>query len=91
MKFLFCFLFSIFILLQYTIWFSRDGLNQLHINKKKVLQLQSEQVKLQEKHSRIIQEINNLHNDEEEILEIAREKLGYIKNGEVFYTIQKNK
>lgn len=84
MKFIFCFVLFIFLLLQYSIWIGKDGLNKLNINKEKKIELESKLKKLQESVLYIKKEINDLQNSDEALIETARKKLGYIKEGEKF-------
>lgn len=80
-------LLALFAVLQYRLWFGNDGILQ-SIKMHHQVTLESEKVDtLQKKNDALLSEINSLKKGGEAIENHARNDLGMIKKGEVFYQV----
>ena len=87
MRALWCIPLGLFIILQCVLWFASGGLRDVVSLNKSSASLSSQVSALQEKNSKLISDIDDLR-DGHEVLELnARNKLGMIKPGEVFYRV----
>ncbi|WP_423063583.1 cell division protein FtsB [Candidiatus Paracoxiella cheracis] len=78
---------ALFILLQYELWFAAGGVvtaYRLHTNIVKQAQANK---KLQERNAILMADIKDLKHGNDAVEERARNDLGMIKKGEVFYQI----
>lgn len=78
---------ALFILLQYQLWFASGGVftaYRLHSNITKQAQMNK---KLQERNAILVADIKELKHGNDAVEERARNDLGMIKKGEVFYQI----
>jgi cell division protein FtsB len=80
-------LIALLALLQYKLWFSVGGVTQYWQLKNNIAQVVQENRLLQEKNARVIAEIKDLKHADTAIEERARNDLGLIKPGEIFYQI----
>jgi cell division protein FtsB len=87
MKLLAIALVMILSLLQYELWFSKNGVRQYFALKQAIQIQQLENTKLAERNQSLSVEINNLKSGHEAIEEHARNDLGMIKQGETFYQV----
>ncbi|WP_150468097.1 FtsB family cell division protein [Francisella sp. SYW-9] len=76
------------IILQYDLWFSNTGIlkyNEL----KKVVATQSKEVKQKSQtNAQLYSEVVSLRKNNEVLQSLARENMGLIKKGEVFYSVK---
>ena len=87
MKFLTVLFVILIILIQYPLWFSRGGwLNVFDLNNKYQNQKEINQV-LEKQNDALRAEVNDLKKGTDAIEERARDELGMIKEGEIFFEI----
>ena len=78
-----------FVLLQYLLWFADNGIMQVFHLKREIEQKQEKNTDIK-KHNAVLQdEIDSLKKGGEAIEGRARNDLGMIKDGEVFYQLVK--
>ncbi len=85
----FVLLIALLALLQYKLWFSPDGVAQFWKLKHNIAEINKENSALQERNSHMAAEVKDLKQGDEAIEERARDDLGLVKPGEVFYQIVK--
>jgi cell division protein FtsB len=73
--------------LQYRVWYSDNGMKQLALLNDKIERQSKENALLHQQNLVLKNEIELLRNSPKVLEEKAREKLGLIKKGEVFYRI----
>ncbi|MGU9957231.1 MAG: cell division protein FtsB [Arenicellales bacterium WSBS_2016_MAG_OTU3] len=78
---------SLFLSLQFSLWFGDKGAIDLYSLHKKITKSSEDNQKLQERHDRLHYEIVDLKDGTDAIEERARADLGLIKRGETFYQI----
>ncbi len=71
--------------LQYNLWVDKGGWRDMWSLEKQLAAQQLGNQQLQERNQSLEAEIVDLQEGEEAIAEIARDDLGYIKTGEVYY------
>ena len=87
MKFLTVLFVILIILIQYSLWFSRGGwLNVFYLNNKYQNQKEINQ-ELEKQNDALRAEVNDLKKGTDAIEERARDELGMIKEGEIFFEI----
>jgi cell division protein FtsB len=87
MKFLTVLFVILIILIQYPLWFSRGGwLNVFDLNNKYQNQKEINQ-ELEKQNDALRAEVNDLKKGTDAIEERARDELGMIKEGEIFFEI----
>lgn len=87
MKFLTVLFVILIILIQYPLWFSRGGwLNVFDLNSKYQNQKEINQ-ELEKQNDALRAEVNDLKKGTDAIEERARDELGMIKEGEIFFEI----
>jgi len=85
MKWLITLLVILLVMLQYKLWFAKNGFTEsLHLRKNTVLQ-EKQNAKLEKRNMRLIKQIKSLKHDKEVTEGLARSELGMIKRGETFY------
>lgn len=77
----------VFVLLQYKLWFSPDGITQYWRLKKQIAAMDADNTKLQMRNSHVAAEVENLKQSNKAIEERARSDLGLVKSNETFYQI----
>ena len=77
----------LFLLLQYSLWLSQNGLFSAHHLTQAMAQLKSENKKIVDENEALQNEIQALKHDPNVIAEKARENFGMIKPGETYYDI----
>ncbi|MCS3457219.1 cell division protein FtsB [Aeromonas rivuli] len=77
--------------LQYHLWLGKNGLSDYHEMSNAIDQQEQDNLALKDRNSLIYREIDDLTSGLEAIEELARNDLGYIKQGETFYRIIPNK
>jgi cell division protein FtsB len=87
MKLLIFILAALLLVLQYELWFSHNGVAKT-FSLKKELTIQAQQnKKLHDRSQLLAEQIYDLKKNKMAIGELAREKLGMIKKGEVYYRV----
>jgi cell division protein FtsB len=76
---------GLFLLLQYRLWFAEGGLAEASRLQTQLQQAEQENQKLIERNARLTREVVALQNGDEAVEKNARENLGLIKDGEVYY------
>jgi cell division protein FtsB len=74
-------------LLQYTLWFGKNGLSDLRTVSEKISLQKSVNEKLKLRNKEMFAEIDDLRQGLDAVEERARNELGMIKKGETFYRI----
>lgn len=77
----------LFVLLQYEFWFSDGGMKTVWQMKKSIAQQQKVNAKLDQQNQLLIAQVKDLQNGNAAIEARARNDLGMIKKGEVFYQV----
>ena len=75
------------ILLQYRLWVGEGSLAEVHSLKKEIALQKKELARFKQRNDALQAEVNDLKKGLEAIEERARNELGMIRNGEVFYQI----
>ncbi len=78
---------SLFLSLQFSLWFGDKGAADLYSLNKKITKASEDNQKLQERNDRLHYEIIDLKEGTDAIEERARAELGLIKRDETFYQI----
>lgn len=89
MKILLMILVVILVILQYRLWFASDGLMHVFHLQNEIKQQQAKNDDLVKGNEFLLDEINSLKQGGVEIESRARNDLGMVKKGEVFYQIVK--
>lgn len=76
---------GLFLLLQYRLWFAEGGLAEATRLQTQLEQAEQENQKLLERNAGLTREVVALQNGDEAVEKNARENLGLIKDGEVYY------
>ncbi len=76
---------GLFLLLQYRLWFAEGGLAEASRLQTQLQQAEQENQKLIERNAGLTREVVALQNGDEAVEKNARENLGLIKDGEVYY------
>jgi cell division protein FtsB len=80
-------LLGILLFLQYHLWFAADGIHDM-VQLKKTLALQAKENKFfKKRNEELLFQIQRLQNSQDEVESRARNELGMIKEGEIFYQI----
>lgn len=87
MKGLICVLVVIFFALQYKLWVEKGGIQQVTHLQKSIDSQTKENKKLGDRNQALVAEIKDLKNGQTAVEERARNDLGMVKSGEVFYQI----
>ncbi|PIZ04131.1 MAG: cell division protein FtsB [Gammaproteobacteria bacterium CG_4_10_14_0_8_um_filter_38_16] len=87
MRFIFGALLLLLVLLQYEFWFSDGGMKTVWQMKKNIAQQQKVNAKLDQQNQLLIAQVNDLQNGDAAIEARARNDLGMVKKGEVFYQV----
>ncbi|WP_211923770.1 cell division protein FtsB [Coxiella endosymbiont of Amblyomma nuttalli] len=82
-------LITLFILLQYQLWFTTGGIISIYHLNQKIHRQMLENKGFANRNAVLIADIDNLKHGNEAIEERARNDLGMIKKGEVFYQVVK--
>lgn len=75
--------------LQYRLWFADDGLTQFFSLKKEIKTLEEKNKKIEERNTSLSREIASLKKGGDAIESRARNDLGMVKEGEVYYQVVK--
>lgn len=76
---------GLLILLQYRLWFSEGGLAEASRLREQLAQAEAENAALTARNDALAREVMALQNGMEAVEKSARENLGLIKEGEVYY------
>ena len=87
MKSLYVVLIGLFILLQYQLWFTPGGLTDIFHLHRQIGVLADENAKLKEKNAILAADVKDLKQGNEAVEERARNELGMVKKGEIFYQV----
>jgi cell division protein FtsB len=87
MKWIFVLLLGLLLILQYQLWLGDKGFIASHRLKQKIEKVEVSAVKLQKKNESLMDKIKRLKTDPELVEGYARQDLGMIKKGEVFYRL----
>ncbi|SJN55686.1 cell division protein FtsB [Vibrio ruber] len=74
-------------LLQYSLWFGKNGFSDLHRISDEIETQRSVNVNLQKRNKEMYAEIDDLRQGLDAIEERARHELGMVKEGETFYRV----
>ncbi|MDW6001814.1 cell division protein FtsB [Vibrio mangrovi] len=77
----------LFILFQYSLWFGKNGVSDLHRISEEIGTQQSVNANLQKRNKEMYAEIDDLRQGSDSIEERARHELGMVKEGETFYRV----
>ena len=75
-------------ILQYDLWFSNTGLIKYQVLKKSVASQQKEVKHKSQTNAQLYSEVVSLRQNSEVLESLARENMGLIKQGEVFYSVK---
>lgn len=87
MKILTAILVLMFLALQYQLWVGEGGLPEVWQLQKALEEQKKENARLLERNAKLQAEVKGLKQGLEAVEEVARDELGMIKEGEVFYQI----
>lgn len=87
MKVLILFLIGIFAVLQYELWFAKGGVESTYGLQDEIHKQLEVNKKIQDKNEVLIADIQGLRNGDNAVEEHARNDLGMIKKGEIFYQV----
>ncbi|OBT17332.1 cell division protein FtsB [Vibrio sp. UCD-FRSSP16_10] len=90
MRFFSILLFSLLLLMQATLWFGKNGVNDYRHVKDEVAIQSSVNSELRKRNDEMFVEIDDLKQGLDAIEERARHELGMVKEGETFYRIIDN-
>lgn len=85
MRYLFAVLIALFVMLQYKLWFSTEGLAQTMQLKSIVAQQQAANQQLLQSNQHLSSAIQQLQSNQAGVETLARQNLGMIKNDETYY------
>lgn len=77
----------ILVLLQYRLWFGFNGINDYYQHRDDVSRHQQMNQQLDKRNQLLFEDVKDLKNGFEAIEELARNELGMVKEGEVFFRI----
>lgn len=77
----------LFLSLQYKLWFVEDGVWRVHQLKKQIAQQSKENLKLSQRNTAMVAEINDLKSGRLALEAHARNDLNMIKSNELFYIL----
>lgn len=80
-------LFVLFGLLQYTLWFGKNGISDFQNISSEIVLQEQVNTNLQARNQEMFAEIDDLRQGLDAIEERARHELGMVKDGETFYRI----
>lgn len=80
---------ALFIFLQYRLWFEAGGIRDVQQLKNLLQQQTQENEQLKKRNEALLFQIERLHNSEDATESRARNELGMIKKGEMFYQVVK--
>lgn len=82
-------LLSAIVFLQYRLWFEADGIRDMLQIKKQLAMQTDENSKLKKRNEELVFQVRRLQSSQDATESRARNELGMIKKGEVFYQIIK--
>lgn len=77
----------LFILLQYNLWFSQNGIMSSHYLAHTMQHVKAENQNIEDKNNQLKEDIQQLKHNPSAIAAKARENFGMIKPGETYYNI----
>lgn len=89
MKIIIAVLAALFLALQYKLWFQADGISEVWKLKQKIAIQTKENAVLNQNNAVLTAEVDDLKNGQAAVEEHARNDLGMVKSGEVFYQVVK--
>ncbi|WP_394172250.1 cell division protein FtsB [Thalassotalea litorea] len=87
MKIINAILIILVLLLQYRLWFGKNSIGDYLTLEQRVIHQSEQNQKLQQRNKLVYADIDDLKNGLEAIEENARNELGMIKDGEVFFRV----
>lgn len=78
---------AMLLVLQFRLWVGEGSLEELHLLKKDIAQQKEELQQMQRRNQALQAEVDDLKNGLEAIEERARNDLGMVREGEIFYQI----
>jgi cell division protein FtsB len=75
------------ITLQFRLWVGKGSLAEVYNLKNEISELEGELAKMRERNQELLAEVRDLQSKREWIEERAREDLGMVRKGEVFYQV----
>ena len=78
---------ALFLLIQYALWFGEGGKHDLKALREAIAEQEAENSRLRARNAELEAEIAGLREGLEVIEEYAREELGFIAEGEIFYQV----
>ena len=85
MRILIIILFLLLAVLQGKLWLDRDGFKQALQLRKEIAEQKKENTNLVKRNKKLGVKIRDLKQSRDRIEEVAREKLGMVKSGEIYY------
>ena len=85
MRWLICGLLGLLLLLQYRLWFAEGGLAEANRLQAQLEEVEAENAELTARNEALTREVIALQDGTEAVEKNARENLGLIKEGEVYY------
>lgn len=89
MRPIFLLLMALFVLLQYQLWFAPGGIKSAHALHRNIQLQVTENKTLSQRNAILLSDIQDLKQSNQAIEAHARNDLGMIKDGEVFYQVVK--
>lgn len=77
----------LFLFLQYELWFSYGGIISALRLKHSIMQQEKNNLKLQKRNKALVADVDDLKSGNQAVEERARNDLGMIKKGEIFYQV----
>lgn len=78
---------ALLVLLQWTLWTGQNGLLELVNLKRDVAEAEARNARLAERNRLLLEDVLDLKSKDEAIEEMARSRLGMIREGERFYRV----
>lgn len=82
---------GLFLILQYKLWFERDGVMQVHHLRQAISTQTEENNQLAQRNAILAAEVHDLKSGKTAVEEHARNDLAMVKSGEVYYQIVEKK
>jgi cell division protein FtsB len=80
-------LITLIIFIQYRLWFDTSGIFAMQQLKKQLASRSTENDQLKQRNDDLVQQIQSLQSNQDAIESRARQELGMIKKGEIFYQL----
>jgi cell division protein FtsB len=87
MKFFLAVIILLIALLQYRLWFSNGGIEQIQQDQLRLVELKKQVEEKRERNTALYAEVEDLRKGQESLEERARNDLGMIRDGETFFQV----